>query len=136
MACASRPAQSRPDLRVLVVEDEALLLFDLVDMLSTAGFAVVEAGADGEAMAVLHTNAMIDILITDIQLGGDQSGWDLAEAYRGIHPAGGVIYTSADAPLSTRQVPESVFLAKPVNMRVLIETCHHLSGEGRGRHIG
>src|SRR3546814_18878081 len=84
MACASRPAQSRPDLRVLVVEDEALLLFDLVDMLSTAGFAVVEAGADGEAMAVLHTNAMIDILITDIQLGGDQSGWDLAEAYRGI----------------------------------------------------
>jgi DNA-binding NtrC family response regulator len=134
MARAAYPAHLPPEPHVLVVEDEVLVLLDLVESLKTAGMAVIEGCAGEEAITALQSGVMVDVLITDIRLAGAMNGWDLAEAYRDIDPEGGVIYTSSDALLPARQVANSHFIAKPVNMRALIETCHRLCSDRRSRN--
>lgn len=118
---------------MLVVEDEVLVLFDLVESLKAAGMTVIDFCAAEEAIATLKSGAMVDVLITDIQLAGAMNGWDLAETYRNIDQEGGVIYTSSDALLPARQVANSLFVAKPVDMRALTETCHRLCSDRRSR---
>lgn len=135
MASVARPAHLSPEPCVLVVEDEVLVLIDLVESLKTAGLTVIEGCAGEDAMTALQSGAMVDVLITDIQLGGAMNGWDLAEAYRNINPEGGVIYASSDVLLPARQVANSLFIAKPVDMRALIETCLRLCSNRRSRNV-
>lgn len=111
---------------VLVVEDEWLVAMDLVDALEGAGFDVIQAGAGEEALIALETDERIEILVTDIRLAGDMTGWDLAEAYRALRPNGGVVYASANAPLRERQVEGSTFYSKPAPMSAVVESCRQL----------
>lgn len=111
---------------VLVVEDEWLLAMDLVDALEAAGFDVKQTDAGEDALRTLGNGGAIDVLVTDIRLAGDMTGWDLAEAYRSLRPQGGVIYASANAPLPDRQVAGSAFYAKPAAMSELIDDCQRL----------
>lgn len=112
----------------VVVEDEWLIRMELADALASAGVKVFEASAGEEALAYLEADHPIDVLITDIRLLGEMSGWEVAEAFRRAHPDIGVIYASANPPLKERQVPGSVFFAKPAPMPQLVETCHRLCG--------
>jgi CheY-like chemotaxis protein len=63
---------------VLVVEDEPLLRMVVVEVLSDAGHAVLEAGDGIEALEILGKSA-IDLLITDIQMPR-MNGYQLVEA--------------------------------------------------------
>lgn len=63
-------------LRVLVVEDDGLIRLSTVDMLSSLGHTVFDAGNAGEALAALAKHP-IDVLVTDIGLPGT-SGIELA----------------------------------------------------------
>ena len=65
----------------LVVEDEWLLRDDIATELKSEGWHVVEA-ANGEVAFDLFDMQTIDVLFTDIQLGGWLNGWDVAEALR------------------------------------------------------
>ena len=128
-AVKSKPMTSQnesPRCAVLVVEDEWLVLMDLVDALEGAGFDVTQAGAGEDALVALENDGSIEILVTDIRLAGDMTGWDLAEAYRARRPDGGVVYASANAPLRERQVEGSTFYSKPAPMSELVESCRQL----------
>src|SRR6185312_9222050 len=63
-------------LRVLLVEDDALIRMSAADMLSNLGHSVIEAGNASEALALLEAHA-VDIMLTDIGLPG-MSGSELA----------------------------------------------------------
>lgn len=65
---------------VLVVEDEWLIRDEIVSWLRQAGWEVLEASTGEGAVGP------IDVLITDIQLAGYLSGWDVAGAFRGHNP--------------------------------------------------
>lgn len=99
--------------RVLVVEDEVMLLLDLVDNLAEFGIEALTLGmADGAAHTLCKSN--IDALITDIELPGDCSGLDLAWRCAQLRPnlpivvvSGGVRPTRAQLP------PNAVFVPKP-----------------------
>lgn len=112
----------------LVVEDEWLVRMELTDALAAAGLRVFEASAGEEALAHLDHPDPIDVLVTDIRLVGSMSGWDVADAFRAARPAIGVIYASANAPIETRQVPGSMFFAKPAPMKELVQACHAFCG--------
>jgi CheY-like chemotaxis protein len=120
----------------MVVEDEFLLLFTMVDALEAAGLSVIQASSAEEAVELLDEDVHVDILVTDIRLGGDISGWDLAEIFRRSRPEGGVIYASANAPLADRQVPGSLFFAKPAPVEIVVANCQRLHGERGGRAFG
>ena len=62
---------------------------------------------------MLNAGQPIDILVTDIQLAGKLTGWDVVEAFRATQPTMPVIYASASAPDPSRLVPESLFFRKP-----------------------
>ena len=112
---------------VLVVEDEFFLRYGIANALREAGYEVVESGSGEEAIALFRSNAPIDVIFTDINLGGSVSGWEVAERFRIGRPDGLVLYTSGNGIDPKRCCPDSVFLAKPYLHDALTDTaiCYH-----------
>jgi hypothetical protein len=53
------------------------------------------------------------MIVTDINLGGSASDWDVARRFRSEQPNMPVIYISGEQIDPERRVPGSVFVAKP-----------------------
>jgi CheY-like chemotaxis protein len=103
--------------KVLVVEDVALIRMTTADMAEQVGFDVAEAGDAREALALLHQDAAISILLTDLGLPG-MSGRELVAEALKLKPDLKVIiasgYSDPDAlPLGMRR------LVKPFDMQQL-----------------
>jgi DNA-binding response OmpR family regulator len=101
---------------LLYVEDEILIQQMLVTDLEEAGFEVLVSSSGPEAMELLSSRAHeIHGLITDINLGGDPNGWDIARKARELRSGLPVIYVSAasDQEWTSQGVPASVMIAKP-----------------------
>jgi len=97
---AMSPPKSAPDAsaaaqrgKVLVVEDVALIRMTTIDMLEQIGFEACEAADGPEALALLHKDGEIDILLTDLGLPG-MSGRRLVEEALRLKPALKVIIAS------------------------------------------
>jgi len=108
---------------VLVVEDEWLVREEIACQLRDAGWEVLEAGTGEGAVGLLESNKRIDVLVTDIQLAGYLSGWDVAEAFRAVHPEMPVIYASANTADRSRTVANSLFFNKPYRSAEILEAC-------------
>jgi CheY-like chemotaxis protein len=113
----------RPKPVALIVEDEWLVRVELATEFQDAGWKVLETSTGEGALALLRAEQRIDILITDVQLSGYLSGWDIAEAFRAEHAEMPVIYTTANAVDGSRRVPSSAFFDKPCKPGELLETC-------------
>jgi CheY-like chemotaxis protein len=117
-------AQVRP-LTALVVEDEALVRCDIVSVLRDRDWLVLEtAGAEAAIAMLAHQH--VDVVFTDIQLGGLLSGWDVAEAARKSQPDVDVIYTSSKTMEPSRRVERSLFFAKPYGADDVVVACQRL----------
>ena len=112
---------------VLIVEDELFLRWNLADHLRGAGYLVAEVDSAQRAIALCQSGTRIDILITDIQLSGLGSGWDVAEAFRALSDKIPVIYTSGNARDPRRTVPKSVFVNKPYEPTEVVRVCQQLT---------
>ena len=53
-------------------------------------------------------------------------GWDVAEEARKFHSTMPVIYVSANPIDTARQVANSAFLSKPIDVRLLLQACERL----------
>jgi AmiR/NasT family two-component response regulator len=62
------PATSATGLRVLVVEDEALIRLDLAEMLTEEGYVVAGEAGDGEQAVALARELRPDLVIMDIKM--------------------------------------------------------------------
>jgi len=113
-------------LTVLLVEDESLVREDLASEFRLEGWTVLEAATGARAIEWLHEITSINLLVTDIRLADAIIGWEVAEAARGSHPMIAVIYTSEASNSGGRQVPKSVFLAKPVTPPEVMLACRGL----------
>jgi two-component system, response regulator PdtaR len=111
---------------VLVVEDDGIMRIDIADQLRSAGFEVLEAACGEEALELLTNGHVIDVLFTDIRLGGEVNGWDVGEACRAKRPAIGVIYTSGAVIEPPREVKGSRFFAKPYRGPEVVQACSDL----------
>ena len=111
-----------PPCTAIVAEDEWLVRIDIVEALEEAGFQVREVESAEDALLLIGEERP-HILVTDIRLAGALDGWSLADAYRSLHPRGGVVYASANVPLADRQVDGSFFFSKPVQMSALVDAC-------------
>lgn len=104
----------------VIVEDEWLVRMELSDALAADGWRTVELGSGEAALAFAAASDDVDVLVTDIRLGGAATGWDVAERFRARHPAVRVIYASGNTILADRKVAGSVFLSKPVKISDLV----------------
>jgi DNA-binding response OmpR family regulator len=101
---------------LLIVEDEVLVTFVIEEALRDGGYEVLTATTADEAMTILDDrSADIAALVTDIRLGSEKDGWDVARRARALNPAIPVIYTTGDsaADWPIHGVPKSVLLHKP-----------------------
>lgn len=115
-AAASEPQTGRA-LRILVVDDDALVRMNTVMMLEDKGHTVVEAASGKEALEALNAGAF-DILITD-QAMPRMTGVQLAEDVRKRWPDLPILIATGYAELpSNGDLPR---LSKPFSQAALIE---------------
>ena len=64
---------------VLVVEDEVLVRMIVAEVLSEAGFTVLESASADAALTVLETRRDVQVLVTDVNMPGSLDGLGLAQ---------------------------------------------------------
>ena len=106
---------------VLVVEDEALLRMNAVDMVADAGFEAVEAADATEAVTILETRPDIRIVFTDIDMPRGLDGMKLAALIRSRWPPIEIILASGYVDAPDVELPaRGLFFAKPYDEREVI----------------
>ncbi|WP_407924839.1 response regulator [Devosia aurantiaca] len=105
---AAAPAE-RKALRILLVEDDALIRYSTADMLESLGHTVVGVGTGRQAMEAL--SGEIDLLMTDLGLP-DINGLDLVKACRDQRPDLLVVLATGDHRAS-EEADGSVAVIKP-----------------------
>lgn len=99
---------------VLVVEDEALIRFTIVDELEAAGFLVFEAASADIAISILEEHPQIRLIFTDVDMPGTMDGLKLAAFVRDRWPPIKIIVTSGRITPEPSALPLGVpFLTKP-----------------------
>ena len=106
--------------RILVVEDDLMVGAAAAEALEDAGFVVLIAASAEEAEIILDQE-MIDVLFTDIDLGG-RDGCDLAQRALYAQPDLSVILASGRSRrCHGDRIPAGVpFLAKPYRLLQMI----------------
>lgn len=110
----SHPA---PAIKVLVVEDDALIRMDMVEILTSAGLDVVEAGSGEDAVRLMGQQT-IDVLVTDLGLPG-MNGAKLARTAREMSPRIGLIIATGQTDLPDGLPAEARLLSKPFSPQEL-----------------
>ena len=109
---------------ILVVEDEALVQVLVIEVLEERGYDVRAARTAEEAMTLLREHCSeIDVLLTDINLGPGETGFELARKARELCPAIRVIYVTGGAfrAGSSPRVPDSRLIPKPYDLDEICE---------------
>ena len=119
-------------LRILVVEDEALIALELECLLDDLGHVTVGvAGNAPEAIAMARTMAP-DVALVDIHLVDGPTGIEVARALS-ADPRTTVVFMTANA----KRIPEDFagaigVIAKPYSERVVASTLDYVAGRRAG----
>ena len=108
---------------LLLAEDETLLIPNLEDALTDAGYAIVIAHDGSPAITVLEQDATrFRGLITDVRMGPGPTGWEVAHRARELAPTLPDVYMTGDSAASwaANGVPNSVLLQKPFAMAQMV----------------
>ncbi|WP_407123358.1 response regulator [Bradyrhizobium sp. STM 3561] len=103
-------------LLVLVLEDDVLVQDMVRDALSDGGFETQVVPSGEEAIQLLEADSTKHrALLTDINVRGSLSGWDVAKRARELNPELPVIYMTGAAAdeWPSHGVPNSILLHKP-----------------------
>jgi len=99
---------------VLVVEDEAIILWDIIDRLETDGFKTYRANNADAALALLDKHLDIGLLFIDINIPGSMNGLTLAAAASERWPQVNIIVTSGKHLAKDVSIPDgAMFFDKP-----------------------
>jgi signal transduction histidine kinase/CheY-like chemotaxis protein len=79
---------------ILLVDDDDMVLTTVSRTLESLGYAVKPAGSADEALDLLNTPPQVDLLMTDIMLGGGLSGPELAREVERERPNLPVLFMS------------------------------------------
>jgi CheY-like chemotaxis protein len=119
---------------ILVVEDELPVRKFVSELLQDSGYTVLAASSASDAVnAVSRWSASIDLLLTDIELGGGMSGIKLAEHLEAARPDLKVVLMSG----SSLPAPcdGSAFLRKPFAPTHLIDKIEEVLSRRNGASL-
>jgi CheY-like chemotaxis protein len=99
--------------RILVVDDEALLLESLSKLLSRIGYDVLPARGSAQALAILESHSPVDVILSDVSMP-EMRGTELVRECAQISPGTACLLMTAGM-LDDSEVPSGVpVLRKPV----------------------
>ncbi len=112
---ASEPTDSAPDRPViLLVEDEALTIMDLGDVLEDGGYDTVQCASAERALNILQARPDICGLVTDVQLSGRVDGFELASSVSQVRPELPILIVSGRVAPDPDRMPQGAqFIARP-----------------------
>jgi CheY-like chemotaxis protein len=114
---------------VLVVEDEALTIMDLSDVLEAAGYEALQSASAERALGLLDARPDIVALITDVELSGKTDGFELARIAAQHRPGLPIVIVSGRAkPDPDRMPPDSQFVARPCRGDDILDVLKTLMG--------
>jgi DNA-binding NtrC family response regulator len=110
--------------RVLLVEDELSIRESLVDLFASDQVSVVAVATLEEAKAALFAKNALDLIVTDLRLGGNRDGGLQVLAAAGlVHPRTPVIVLTAfpddDNKHASERLNATYFLEKPVDLTII-----------------
>ncbi|WP_375450252.1 PAS domain-containing protein [uncultured Devosia sp.] len=112
-----------PASTILVVDDDALINMNTVDMVEDLGHTVIEAYSGKQALEILTSGTHIDALITDYAMPG-MTGVELATKARDLYPGLPILLATGYADLPSGTTTDLPRLAKPYQQA---ELAAHLS---------
>jgi DNA-binding response OmpR family regulator len=118
---------------ILVIEDEYLAQKDVVAALADGGFATEAVFSGEEALPLLMDGVRnYRALVTDVRLGGDLNGWDVAKRIREKEPAFPIVYLTGEAAdeWASHGVPNSILISKPFAPAQLVTAVSNLLNAG------
>jgi CheY-like chemotaxis protein len=112
---------------VLFVEDDVLIRIATAEYLRESGHQVLEAADADEALAVLRTNNLIAVVLSDIRMPGEHDGVALAAIIKATWPHVPVVLTSSHLPDDVEVEPDS-FIQKPYLQSRIVAVVEQLIG--------
>jgi CheY-like chemotaxis protein len=125
--------------KILLVDDEWLIVQALQDLFVESGFEVVEAHSGEQAVDHVNEYGDFDLLVTDVFMPGVIDGRRLAEIFRDKFPDAGIIYiTGSPESLGPALVlgPFDEVVGKPFGFRELTEVVCRTIARGRAETAG
>ena len=114
---------------ILVVEDEILIRLMIVDFLQDEGFITLEAGSGEEALMILLSEEIIDLVISDVCMPGTIDGVQLTVESKRRDSSLPVLITSCHLPTGC-ECPADAFLSKPFLNSNMLALVNELIGPG------
>ena len=109
---------------MLVVEDEPRVRELIRLALERAGHEVMAVAGPHAALAVLHRQPSISLMLVDVVMP-EMDGYDLVVEARKLSPGLHVVFTSGFARDTTRHPSGDGFLAKPFTIESLTNIVEH-----------
>jgi len=116
----TNPEAERPV--ILLVEDEALTIMDLGDVLEEGGYDTVQCASAERALSILQARPDICGLVTDVELSGRANGFDLANSVFQARPELPILIVSGRASPDPDRMPQGArFIARPCAGQDILE---------------
>lgn len=90
-AAPPRPAREE---RVLIVEDDPLVMDAARELFQSMGYAILQASDGAAALRVLQRDGEVDVLFSDVMMPNGMTGLELAHEVRQLYPGIKIILSS------------------------------------------
>jgi DNA-binding NtrC family response regulator len=116
----------------LIVEDDALIMMSVVDIIEEAGFRSREATTGDDAKAVVDEHGgSITLLFTDVEKPGSTNGPQLARYVAAKFPDVAIVVCSGRVQPKKKDLPASaVFIAKPFGAQLVYTHLREILPDG------
>jgi CheY-like chemotaxis protein len=106
---------------VLLVEDDADPREVMALLLDAAGYQVLSARDAQSGIRLMDEQPQIDVIVTDVNIGGGQDGISMTEELRRRGSNAAVVVISGDPEASSDRLgPTATFLPKPYDRKALL----------------
>lgn len=118
---------------VLVVEDDDILRWLMIEVITHLGLDVIGCASADDAMHRLQEDQPLALLITDVRMPGHYDGLDLAKVVWASHPELPVIIVSGNTVLEPGFLPGNArFITKPCTLDALSRAINELLDQRTG----
>ena len=95
-------ADKKTTTTILVVQPEVLVRAAVADYLRECGFRVMESSSADEARRLIDDGAVIDILFSEVELPGEERGFELARWIREANPAVRIMLAAGSSSMAKK----------------------------------